>query len=169
MSVEERIARLEHLEAIRAVEAAYRDHWDSTRAQEWANLFSPDGVFRRADVAGVAGHVQRGREQLAEFCRTLQVGYGRFHMLTTMDVKLDGPDRAHSRIGFLCRMTSTGEYPRASLVTGYYDTRYVLVEGRWLIDTKVERQVFRDDHAYFGVFDDDMPLSGSEGAFDDAR
>lgn len=169
MTVEERIARLEHIEAIRAVEAAYCDHWDSTRPLEWAGLFTPDGVFRRADVPGVPGHVQRGREQLAEFCRTLQVDYGRFHLLTTVDIVIEDGGRARSRIGFLCRMTSTGEYPRASLVTGYYDTAYRLIEGQWLIDTKVERQVFRDDHAYFGVADASMPLSGAGGSFDDAR
>lgn len=168
-SIEERLSRLEAVEAIRRLEAKYCDHWDSTRPEDWAGVFTEDGVFRRQDVHGVAGHVKRGRGELAEFCRTLQVGYGRFHMLNTIDISIDDEDTATSRIGFQCMMTSTGDFPRASLVTGYYDTLYRRVNGEWLIETKVERQVFRSDNAYFGVYDASMPLGLAGGSFSDAR
>lgn len=168
-SIEERVARLEIVDAIRHQEALYCDHWDSTRADEWAGLFTEDGVFRRLDVHGVPGHAKTGRAELAEFCRTLQVGYGRFHMLNTIDIVPGDDGTAVSRIGFQCMMSSTGEFPKTSLVTGYYDTSYRLVDGTWLIEVKVERQVFRGDNAYFGVHDAGMPLSGAGVAFGDAR
>lgn len=168
-SIEDRIAQLESIEAIRRVEAQYCDHWDSTRPEAWAGVFTEDGVFRRSDVDGVPGHVKRGRAELADFCRTLQQGYGRFHMLNTISITVGEGGMASSRIGFQCVMTSTGDFPKASLVTGYYDTQYRLVDQHWLIETKVERQVFRGDNAYFGVYDAGMPLSLAGGSFSDAR
>lgn len=165
VTIEERVARLEAIEAIRQLEAHYCDHWDSTRPDKWAGLFTPDGTFQRQDVYSVPGHVKTGYDELVEFCETLQVGCGRFHMLNTLDIQVQGPDQASSRIGFQCMMTSTGDYPKQSLVTGYYDTRYRRVDGRWLIETKVERQIFRNDSAYFGVDDDDSRLSNAGGLF----
>ncbi len=167
--IEERLARLEAESQIRRLEARYCDTWDAARAEEWAAVFTEDGVFRRADVHGMAGHVKRGRTELAEFCRTLQEGYGRFHMLNTVDIDVTGDDTATSRISFQCPMTSLGDFPKYSVVTGFYDTEYRRTLEGWRMAIRLERQVFRADNAFYGVFDPAMPLSETGSTFDDAR
>jgi len=167
--VEDRLARLEAEYGIRRLEARYCDTWDAARAEEWAGVFTEDGVFRRAAVHGMPGHVKRGRAELAEFCRTLQEGYGRFHMLNTVDIDVTGDDTATSRISFQCPMTSLGDFPKYSMVTGFYDTRYRRTQEGWRMEIRVERQVFRADNAFYGASDPAMPLSGMGGTFDGAR
>ena len=162
LSILQRLERMEAREDLMGLESRYCQYWDESRAAEWASLFTDDGLFERVDLPGRPGHVQQGRDQLEGFCRRLQAGYGRFHMLHTVDIQVHDAVSATSRITFECMTTATGDYPRPGLVTGFYDTRYVRQGSTWLIAAKRERQVFLSESAFYGVSASDGSPVGTD-------
>jgi uncharacterized protein (TIGR02246 family) len=148
--LEQRVADLEATMAIIALEGRYARTWDTSDALGWADVFTPDGVFERVDVAGKPGHRKAGRAELARFCREAQAGFGRLHMMHSYDIAVTG-DTAAARISFECRRITLGAYPRHGLITGFYDVEYSRTQAGWRISSRRERQVFYREESYFGV------------------
>jgi uncharacterized protein (TIGR02246 family) len=92
MTVEERLGRLEDLEAIRALIAEYRRALDEKDFEAYAELFGDDGEF----IADGGVHA-RGRDEilamLAELQRTgaltVESGDDR-HLVANLEIALDG-------------------------------------------------------------------------------
>ncbi len=163
-SILQRVERLEARNQIMRMESRYCQYWDESNGLGWASLFTERGYFERVDLPGRPGHVQRGRHDLRDFCQRLQAGYGRIHMLHTVDIEVHDEDSASSRITFECMVTSTGRFPKSGLVTGYYNTEYSRVNGSWLIAARRERQVFFSESAYYGVTVDEADPGCTEAS-----
>lgn len=85
----DRVRRLEDLEAIRALDAAYCRLLDSGSWDALVGLFTPDGEFVGLSTA-------RGRGELRTFFAGLADGglTAFWHHVTNLEIELDG-DRAH--------------------------------------------------------------------------
>ncbi len=104
---------------------------DYGTAQQWADVFTPDGVF--GVVAG--GLRVEGRERLIEFANDLYRTVPHLHHVTTsMAIDLDG-DRATGKSQlneFMSRPEAI--YPN---LHGWYEDDYVFIDGRWLIKRRM--------------------------------
>ncbi len=104
---------------------------DYGTAEEWANVFTPDGVFG-VDKGGLR---VAGRARLMEFANDLYRTVPHLHHVTTsMAIDLDG-DRAKGKSQlneFMSRPEAI--YPN---LHGWYEDDYVFVEGRWLIKRRI--------------------------------
>jgi len=104
---------------------------DYGTAEEWADVFTPDGVFG-ADKGGLR---VAGRERLMEFINDLYRTVPHLHHVTTsIAIELDG-DRARGKSQlneFMSRPEAI--YPN---LHGWYEDDYVFVDGRWLIERRI--------------------------------
>jgi uncharacterized protein (TIGR02246 family) len=147
-SLEERLWRVESILEIQRLEARYSQTWDASDDEAWAALFTLDGVFHCVDLVGRPGFRHEGRAALAAFCRELQTGMQRLHLITTYDIEVDA-DRARGRTTFECHRTAVGDHPFVGLVTGWYQTDYVCTEEGWRIAHRTEHLVFNREERYF--------------------
>ncbi len=103
---------------------------DYGAAEDYADVFTPDGVF---EAAGGAPRVV-GRERIMEFAKDLYRTVPHLHHVTTsILIELDG-DRATGKSQlneFMSRPEAI--YPN---LHGWYEDEYVFTDGRWLIKTR---------------------------------
>ena len=104
---------------------------DYGTAEEWADVFTPDGIF------GVAGGEMRvvGRERLMEFMNDLYRTVPHIHHVTTsLKIELEG-DRATGKAQ-LNEFLSQPEaiYPN---LHGWYEDEYVFTGEHWLIKSRL--------------------------------
>jgi len=103
---------------------------DYGTAEEWADVFTPDGVF------AVAGSSMRaaGRDRLMEFANDLYRTVPHLHHVTTsIAITLDG-DRAFGKSQlneFMSRPEAI--YPN---LHGWYEDEYALINDAWYIRSR---------------------------------
>ena len=135
MDVNELIAR----EAIRDLVARYNMFGDAGRADDVAQLFTVTGTLVVGDRTATRTAV--GRAQIAELLTEIKddwavesdvAGHERYvrHGVTTHVIDFEAPDRANGRCYVsVIRPSGLASWGR------YYD-EYVLVDGRWLFDSR---------------------------------
>lgn len=103
---------------------------DYGKAEDWADVFTTDGVFA---VAGTTMRVV-GRKRLMEFANDLYRTVPHLHHVTTSAlITLDG-DRAYGKAQlneFMSRPEAI--YPN---LHGWYEDEYRFLEGRWFFSSR---------------------------------
>jgi ketosteroid isomerase-like protein len=129
-TLEQRIQRLEDLEAIRYLDAQYCRHLDDGNFDALMTLFTEDGEFDGLSHP-------RGKSAMRDFFAALaDCGLTSFwHFITNLEIDLDG-DRATVR-SFLWQPCVTDGAP--SIAAGRYTDQVRKVEGRWLYQVKQVR------------------------------
>jgi hypothetical protein len=107
---------------------------DYGSADEWANVFTPDGIFGSAN--GKLRVV--GRERLKQFLADLQRTVPHLHHVSTsLKIELDG-DRATGKCELNEFLSQPGAiYPN---IHGWYEDEYVFDGERWLIKSRLVHQ-----------------------------
>ena len=131
-SIEERVARLEDLEAIRRLLLDYRRHLDGKDFRAYADLFAAEGEF----IAGPGGTIRakspQGIFELVDGMRgTLltDAGGDDLHVAVNEVIELDG-DRAHVTSTWVYLIRGEGDLPEVSKI-GHYDDLLTREDGRW--------------------------------------
>ncbi|MDN5747160.1 MAG: nuclear transport factor 2 family protein [Pseudonocardia sp.] len=126
--VEQRIARLEALEAIRALDARYCRVLDDGDWDSLVSLFTDDGEFVGLSRA-------RGHGELRTFFAGLADGglTAFWHHVTNLEIALDGPDTARAR-SFLWQPCVQDGVPH--IAAGRYLDMLRRVDGTWRYATK---------------------------------
>jgi len=121
-SVEDRLRRLEDLEAIRALSAEYCRLLDSGDWTGLARLFTSDGEFIGLDRA-------QGHEALERFFAELAGGglTAFWHYITNLEIDLDG-DQARVRSALWQPCVQDGV---PHVAAGHYVDTVVRVDGQW--------------------------------------
>ena len=142
MSIEERLAALEQVEAIKTLKHRYFRACDAKDPDTFRACFIADG----ADVDyGPIGGGAADADQMAEIFRriALHTVDGR-HVILDMhhgmhpDITVTGPGRASGRWTLKFRQLNMIDRTER-LLTGEYDDDYVIEEGQW----KMSRSRFR--------------------------
>lgn len=136
-----RLAELADRLELLDLEGAYARTFDSRDGDAWAALFTPDGVYQARGLApGDPGH-HAGRAALAEFCTNAP--FDGLHLLHVPEITVDG-DEALARVHLQFLGTFRREGNPTIEMSGYYDVRYVRVDGRWRIRHRVTTTVRTD-------------------------
>jgi uncharacterized protein (TIGR02246 family) len=117
----------EDIEEIRRLTAEYNRAFDESRAEDWANCFTPDGFFERSN----AGRSYQGREEIAELCRSYPVA-GR-HITGEHIIQVDG-DTA-TQTCYLLYLDRNKNF--AVDMFGVYNDELVRRDGKWLFKTRL--------------------------------
>ena len=140
MSVEERLARLEAIEEIKALKARYCAYADDDYdAEGMAALFVPDGVWDGGQEFG--RYV--GREEFKNFLDRTR-GQIRFaaHLVLNPIIEIQDADHATGLWRLLMPATVLSDgVKEARWLLCSYDEEYVRHEGRWMfkkVDMKVD-------------------------------
>ncbi len=135
-SREDRLRRLEDIEAIRQLKARYCQACDDDHnADRVAALFIADGLWEGTNI----GVHARGHAAIREYIGGVRAS-GRIrtsaHMVTNPIITPDG-DRATGHWRLL--MQYTGNRPEGGVeyqrIIGFYEETYVRVAGTWLFET----------------------------------
>jgi len=131
-SIEERLTRLEDLEAISSLLLDYRRHLDGKDFRAYADLFAAEGEF----IAGPGGTIRakgpQGIFELVDGMRgTLLTDEGGddLHVAVNEVIELDG-DRARVTSTWVYLIRGAGDVPEVSKV-GHYDDVVTREGGRW--------------------------------------
>ncbi len=137
MTLEERIQRLEDIEAIRYLQAKYQRLLDSRDFNGIAGCFADDVV----SSYGNGEHTFEGKNMVVGFLmNSMAIDMPSAHMIHGGEIDVDG-DTAQAKWylqDFLC-------YPKYSInINGaaIYDVKYVKVEGKWLIQAIGYKRVY---------------------------
>jgi uncharacterized protein (TIGR02246 family) len=135
VDLDELIAR----EAVRDLVARYNANADSGRFDEVVELFAPDAVLE------LPGELHEGRDAIAAMFRSVRervvasapagVKPHLRHYTATLQIDVDGPERAHSRCYFAVLM------PHGLDHWGRYVDEFVCTDGVWQF---ARRQVTTD-------------------------
>lgn len=129
------------------LEGAYAHTWDTVNAAGWADLFTADGVFFSVGVSPELAEYQfQGRDQLAGFCRTVNIDWEwrGMHLIHAPHLEVHG-DRAEGWINFEFRSSHKGDIGHTA---GVYQVFYVRTSDGWRIQKRIERIV---EHTVGGV------------------
>jgi hypothetical protein len=129
-TLEDRVRRLEDVEAIRRLDARYCRLLDDGHWDDLVGLFTPDGEFDGLSHP-------RGRDALREFFAGLASGglESFWHFVTNLDIEVDGDDaRAQSFLWQPCVLDGT-----PTIAAGRYDDELVRVDGHWRYRVKKVR------------------------------
>ncbi|WP_231616449.1 MULTISPECIES: nuclear transport factor 2 family protein [Burkholderia] len=131
---EQRLARLEDIEAIKYLKAQYAEHLDNGYDPEGvASLFVEDSLWV---IKGVGGEA-RGREEIKQHCRNLSKNIRwALHNIVSPAVDVDEEDkRATATFYLVCFVTMAGseQSPQgeAIFIAGKYKDRLVKTDGKW--------------------------------------
>lgn len=135
--LKQRIQVLEDKEAILNVLARYGFTYDLLRFDEWADLFTEDGVFN-IDAHGQS-EIKRGRETLRAFFKQQAKYLAEQHLQLGVIIKVSG-DTAKA-IGFQVLTMNTGEENTKPFIDNTFVRTWTLerVKGKWLIKEAVSR------------------------------
>lgn len=153
MTLEERLRRLEDIEAIRALKARYCDRCDAGYdADGIAELMTDDAVWDGGSTFGVF----EGREAIREHFRgaSQRVSIARHQVMNPM-IEVDGDEATGQWLLFQPCTVAAGDAAadpqadteRAVWLAATYRDRYRRVDGRWLISATVI------DVAFFTPYD----------------
>ena len=143
-----RLAAVEDRLAIIELEATYARLFDARQGDEWAALFTPDGVYQSRDgVPGGRGNYVEGRADLARFC--CDAPFDGIHFLHLPQITFEG-DSAVSRVHLEFVAAFHDRVSHSRRMVGYYDVSYQRVDGQWLISRRVTTTFSHEDSASFG-------------------
>jgi uncharacterized protein (TIGR02246 family) len=129
-TVEERLARLEAIEEIKALKARYCALCDAGYEPDGlAAMFVPDGIW---DGGPFGRH--EGREAIRNFFRGIS-GTIRFaaHLVLNPIIEVQGPDIATGKWRLIMPFTTTDTgAPQARWLLSAYDEVYTKQDGAWL-------------------------------------
>jgi uncharacterized protein (TIGR02246 family) len=131
-SIEERVARLEDLEAIRRLLLDYRRHLDGKDFRAYADLFAAEGEFIGGPGGTIRAKGPQGIFQLVDGMRgTLLTNTGGddLHVAVNEVIELDG-DRAHVTSTWVYLIRGEGDVPEVSKI-GHYDDTLTREDGQW--------------------------------------
>ncbi|MGB5809015.1 MAG: nuclear transport factor 2 family protein [Polyangiales bacterium] len=137
-TLEDRIARLEAIEAIKVLKARYWYCCDQKDVEGVRDCFAEGEVLIHYDgPVGLVNH----RDGLYEVFRDVacQMQIIEMHHGGPPQIEVQGPDTARARWGLVYHLMNT-ELRTVSVVGGYYDDAYARVEGEWRI-TKARFEV----------------------------
>jgi len=129
ITIEQRIQRLEDIEAIKTLKHTYAFHCDNGYdANSLAPLFTEDAVW---DGGGLG--VNKGREAIREFfsASPAMVPFA-VHYLTNPIIEIDG-DKAKGK-WFLWEPMVFSEGNQAVWMSAQYSDEYVKINGEWMFN-----------------------------------
>jgi uncharacterized protein (TIGR02246 family) len=139
-SVEQRLQRMEDLDAIRELLVAYGRSFDARDFVTYSNLFAKDGVW----IGGAAGaQSYQGPSAIREM---VEKGYpptvfpGSYHIMSNFAIELTGADTAKVWSRWTFVVSGVHQEP-VIFRGGFYDDELVREEGRW----KFKRRVVATD------------------------
>ena len=126
--IEARLRKLEDIEEIRKLKAAYCAACDDDHnGDAVAALFAPDGTWQRSEQAPNVGH-----EAIAAYMfaiRESRVMNRSAHMVTNPIIEVDG-DLATGRWRFVMMYTAADDETFVRII-GHYNEEYVRLDGQW--------------------------------------
>ncbi|HEY4277291.1 MAG TPA: nuclear transport factor 2 family protein [Conexibacter sp.] len=138
-TIEQRLARLEDLEQIRALVKAYARHLDARDFAAYAALFARDGEWAGASGrASTPAGIQAMLEQRIP-PRVEAPGETHFHLVADPAIELDG-DEAHGVTTWALIVRGRDDTPVMRFYGRYLD-RFVREDGRWRF---ARRETFTD-------------------------
>lgn len=135
-SVEERLSRLEDIEAIKDLKTRYAHHCDDNYNPDGiASLFTENGVWEATYPPGK----YNSREEIRTFFQAVSEQFiWALHFMIRPSIELaeDGQS-ADARWYLLGLMTmqDPGSEPDPVVVSGIYEDRYVKQDGEWLVES----------------------------------
>ena len=135
--LEQRIARIEDTEAIKALWFEYAWRADtSTDGHSVTQLHSEDAIWEGTGAGGLG--IYEGREQIEPFITAFyQSCVWKSHHMTNVVVEVaDGGTFAKGRcclVDFVSLRPQPGDEPVAAFLSGGYDIDFVKRDGRWWI------------------------------------
>jgi hypothetical protein len=137
LSVEQRVARLEDIEAIKQLKSKYARNLDNGfDADRVAALFTDNGLW---SIKGVGGTAQ-GKDGIRNHCRNLScsIEWAQHHIASPLvNIASDGI-HAEATFYLLCLVTMRGTtndaQPEAVVLSGKYSDKLVKIAGEWYFD-----------------------------------
>ncbi|WP_439684447.1 SnoaL-like domain-containing protein [Cupriavidus oxalaticus] len=136
LSVEQRVTRLEDIEAIKFLKAKYAEHLDNGYDPDGvASLFMEDGLW---EIKGVGGKA-KGHAEIKQHCRNLSSGVTwALHNIVSPAIEVDAEgQRATATFYLVCFVSMTSEQSpqgEAMFIAGKYTDKLVKVRGKWLFE-----------------------------------
>lgn len=125
-TLEQRITRLEDIEAIKQLKARYCEICDDMHNPDRiASVFAPDGIWESADFGKAQGH-EAVRELFRGFQRMFSFSQ---HNVMNPIITVDGA-RA-TGIWYLMGPWTQADGDKAIWMTARYDDDYVKIDGQW--------------------------------------
>ena len=134
------------------LEGRYSRTWDIGAADDWADLFTDDGVFEIAAVGGEPSQRVEGRVALQKMCRDFTAVVSGLHLLHLPEISVhDGV--ANSRIHFEFRSVrrDAKDLTQQASVSGYYETTYRRMHAGWRIAYRREKAVSRQRAVFYDL------------------
>jgi uncharacterized protein (TIGR02246 family) len=136
-STEQRLARLEDIEAIKYLKARYAEYLDNGYDPEGvASLFVDDGLWV---IKGVGGEA-KGREAIKQHCRNLSANITwALHNIVSPAVDVD-EDGCHATATFylVCFVSMAPSEPspqgEAVFIAGKYKDKLIKIDGKWYFE-----------------------------------
>jgi hypothetical protein len=161
VALEERVQILDILQ----LEGEYSRSWDFGSGEEWAGLFTEDGVFEMRSTVSVAplpagqGIEIKGRRALADFRAAFDSGWFFLHQMHLPSCRIKG-ESAEAVMFFECPIKASDVEGRTAISreVGVYKVQYRRTTEGWKIARRVEEALLRDSMFYFGRPDSNMSL-----------
>ena len=166
-ALDRRLRAVEDRLEICQIEGAYSRAYDGAKGDEWAALFTEDGIYQGRQLAGMGEqNFVQGRKALSEFCASSPVNC--IHYLNMPDIKIDGDD-ATGRANFTFRAFGTDDFGRVSSteVQGYYDIAYRRTPEGWRIRRRFTVYFERRQGNSYGYEPSASPFGDSNPPFDE--
>jgi len=130
LSTEERLKRLEDIESIRALLVAYGRNFDKRDFVAYSNLFAKEGTW-----TGGAENASsyKGPEAIRAFVEKIYpatVFPGSYHIMSSIDVKVDGKDSASAWSRWTYVVRGVRQEP-VLYAGGWYEDTFIREEGEW--------------------------------------
>ena len=135
--MQRRVLLLEDERDIGEVFSRYSHTIDYGRQQEWAECFTPDGVFDVFTVAGKPVHKENGRDELFRYLGTKKLPPRRYdkHVLAAPLIEVEG-ETATAQSYFIMFSSNDGSAPFIGVYGRYKDT-LVKEGGRWYLKERL--------------------------------
>ena len=136
-TLKKRLQYLEDMEGIRQTLHSYSHTIDYGPFEDWANVFSPDGVFDVFRIDGAKVHKENGRSDLRRYLATKKLPPDLYdkHLICSPVVEIKGNTAKVESYIVMLRETS-GEGARVYAWGRYHDT-LVKRGGKWLIKERL--------------------------------
>ncbi|WP_164778444.1 nuclear transport factor 2 family protein [Mesorhizobium sp. M7A.F.Ca.US.006.01.1.1] len=165
------MVRLQNVEdrlAILQIEGAYSTAYDGVRGDQWAALFTDDGIYQGRQLEGMGElNFVQGKRALTDFCNSNRLSC--IHQLGVPEISLDGDD-AFSRVNFTFRGFETGRVPmvQKTEAQGYYDVAYRRTANGWRIRRRFTVYFERSRVTTYGYEPSLSPFGAENPPFDDS-
>ena len=167
VALEQRLRAVEDRLAICQIEGAYSSAHDGAKGDDWAALFTEDGIYQGRQLEGMSElNFVQGRKALSEFCNSSPVNC--IHYLNVPDITIGGDD-ATARINFTFRAFGVDSFGRVNgtEAQGYYDVAYKRTSDGWRIRRRFTVYFERSQKTAYGYEPSAAPFGDSNPPLDD--